>query len=94
MSLQFHPDARDELQAAIYFYGAASERFADAVEKAIESIIDKPNQFREIEHGTQVRRVVKFPYSILYSVKDHNILILAVKHDRRAPDYWHYRRNL
>src|ERR1700730_17834287 len=53
---------------------------------AIAAIILKPDRFREFEPGVRTCRVPKFPYSILYTFREHDIMILAVKHDRRDPD--------
>lgn len=91
MGFQLHPDARDELREAVLFYGRAAERFVNAVEVAIAAIILKPDRFREFEPGLRICRVSKFPYSILYSVRERDVMILALKHDRRDPDYWRYR---
>ena len=63
----------------------------NAVATAIAAIILKPDRFREFEPGVRTCRVPKFPYLILYNFREHDILILAVKHDRRDPDYWRYR---
>ena len=82
VSFQLHPDARDELREAVVFYDRAAERFVNAVETAIAAIILKPDRFREFEPGVQTRRVSQFPYSILYTFRAHDIMILAVKHDR------------
>ena len=76
---------------AVLFYDRAAERFVNAVETAIAAIILKPDRFREFEPGVRTCRVSKFPYSILYTFREDDILILALKHDRRDPDYWHYR---
>jgi plasmid stabilization system protein ParE len=69
-------------------------KFADAVELAIAKIGSEPHRFREIEAGVRRCGVTRFPYSILYNVAEEEILILAVKHDRRNPDYWRYRQKL
>ena len=90
MSFRLHPDARDELREAVVFYDRAAERFVNAVETAIGAIILKPDRFREFESGVRTCWVPKFPYSILYTFREHDIMILAVKHDRRDPDYWRY----
>ena len=91
MSFQLHPEARNEFREAVLFYGRAAERFVNAVETAIAAIILRPDRFREFEPGVRTCRVSKFPYSILYTFREHDIMILAVKHDRRDPDYWRYR---
>ena len=91
MSFQLHPDARNEFREAVLLYGRAAESFVNAVEAAIAAIILKPDRFREFEPGVRTCRVSKFPYSILYTFRENDIMILAVKHDRRDPDYWRYR---
>jgi plasmid stabilization system protein ParE len=91
VSFQFHPDARNEFREAVLSYGRAAESFVNAVEAAIAAIILKPDRFREFEPGVRTCRVSKFPYSILYTLRENDIMILAVKHDRRDPDYWRYR---
>jgi plasmid stabilization system protein ParE len=95
MRLRFDEDARREYLDAIVFYSGSSEKigakFADAVEFAIAKIGSEPRRFREIEPGVRRCRVTRFPYSILYNVAEEEIFILAVKHDRRSPNYWRHR---
>ena len=62
-----------------------------AVDVAIEQIRDDPERFREVELGVRSCRVPKFPYSILYTLDEQGLFVLALKHDRRDPDYWRYR---
>lgn len=88
MIFKLHPEARTEYREAIMFYGIAAERFTSAIETAIAEIIRRPERFRELEPGVRICRVSKFPYSILYAVREQNVTILAFKHDRRNPDYW------
>jgi toxin ParE1/3/4 len=33
----------------------------------------------------------RFPYSLCYVISDEIVIILAVAHHRREPDYWHSR---
>jgi toxin ParE1/3/4 len=86
----FHPDAETEYLAAIDYYSAIGSRlaarFADAVEAAIARVAREPLRFREIAPGIPLCRVANFPYTILFS--ETNRMVLAVKHDRRDPDYW------
>jgi len=91
VSGQLHPEARKEFREAVLFYSRAAERFVNAVETANAAIILRPDRFREFEPGVRTCRVSKFPYSMLYTFREHDIMILAVKHDRRDPDYWRYR---
>ena len=42
-----------------------------------------------VEQG-EVRKYImhRFPYKLLYSIEKDSILILAVAHQHRRPDYW------
>jgi hypothetical protein len=62
-----------------------------AVDAAIVQIRGDPERFREVEPGVRSCRVQNFPYSILYTRDDQGLFVLALKHDRRDPDYWRYR---
>ena len=91
MKYRYDSEAREEYRNAIHFYGKAAERFFEAVESVIERIRNAPTQFREIEPGVRVCRVPNFPYAIYYIVEISEIIIVAVKHDRRDPGYWRHR---
>ena len=97
MRMRFDEDARREYLDAFVFYSNRAEKigakFAHAVEYAIAKIHSSPNRFRELEEGVRRCRVLRFPYSILYNVGEDEILVLAIKHDRRNPDYWRYRQD-
>jgi toxin ParE1/3/4 len=88
----FHEDARAEFDDALSFY--ASERnslgvaFLVAVEDAVQRAQRNPES-APVECGRVRRmRIDRFPYSVLYSVADDTIRIIAVAHDRRRPGYW------
>ena len=85
MKYRYDSEAREEYRNAIHFCGKAAERFSDAIEATIERIRNAPTQCREIEPGVRVCRVPDFPYSIYYIVERSEIIIVAVKHDRRDP---------
>jgi plasmid stabilization system protein ParE len=40
--------------------------------------------------GSNIRRQLlrRFPYAVLYSENRQNILVVAVMHQHRRPDYW------
>jgi plasmid stabilization system protein ParE len=88
---RYDSEAREEYRNAIHSYGKAAERFFDAVESTIVKIRSTPTQFREIELGVRVCRVPNFPYAIYYIIESSEIVIVAVKHDRIEPGYWHHR---
>jgi plasmid stabilization system protein ParE len=91
---QFSSPASEELTAAVRWYerrrpGLGGE-FYDAVVRTIERI----QQFPEIGTLRSGRlphrrlRVPRFPYTIAYRVRDHDIYVVAVAHNRRRPGYW------
>jgi plasmid stabilization system protein ParE len=95
MNFRFHPDAEQELLAAVAYYEEREPGlgldFAREIYDAIQNARAYPMVWPEI--AEQVRRslVRRFPYGVLYSVEEDGILIIAVMHLRSAPDYWKQR---
>lgn len=57
-------------------------------EIAAQRILEHPLAW-QIEYDP-VRRFVfnRFPYKMLYIIREQNIIVIAVAHQHRAPDYW------
>ncbi|HET9407441.1 MAG TPA: type II toxin-antitoxin system RelE/ParE family toxin [Candidatus Sulfotelmatobacter sp.] len=91
------PEADAELQDARSWYDnirpELGERFARAVEKAIEAIAEHPQQFPIVYRGRRRAGVRRFPHGIFFELQEHRILIIACFHGRRNPKRWQERQN-
>lgn len=96
MTFAFHPDAESEFREAIEYYESCTAGlgldFALEVEGSIQNIVAQPATWPILEN--EVRRCLthRFPYGVLYSIEKDGILILAVMHLHRDPEYWKKRR--
>ena len=94
--LEFHPLAIKEVRAAHRWYRrrdpAAAARFQSAFDVATMGIESNPNASSKYLLGTQVVRLKKFPYFIVFKiVAPDQLFSFAVAHERRAPGYWRKR---
>ncbi len=92
MQLIFLTLARDEMAEAKRFYNrqqqGLGESFKREAEAAAGLIQERPLAWQvEIE---PVRRFImdRFPYKMLYIVRSELIVVVAVAHQHRRPDYW------
>ena len=99
VSYSFHPEAIFEYAAATSFYlreasPRVTERFVEAVETAVASLVSSPERGRVVEEP-DIRRYVflRFPYVLYYRWEPslERIIIYAVMHCSREPGYWHHR---
>lgn len=92
MKFEFHPEALEEYKnAARYYEGCQSglgHRFIASVEQAILHITEKPAQWKILEQDVRRYLTRVFPYAVLYTIEPDYILIIAVMHCHREPDYW------
>lgn len=92
MRVIFTRYAKQELEDAVrYFeleYAGLGRRFKEEVRRAALRIAEYPQAW-SVERG-EVRKCLlhKFPYKLLYSVEHDHILVIAVAHQHRKPDYW------
>jgi plasmid stabilization system protein ParE len=95
-SFSIHEAAEAEINEAADFYDLESPGlggvFLNEIQRAIESISEFPDAAPLIRGRVRKRTVVKFPYSLIYSVRPDEIRILAVAHQKRRPFYWRGRR--
>jgi len=95
MKYRFHPEALSEFQAAAVYYNKQQHglglRFISAVQSAVDHIVESPNLWRIFEGDVRRYLTKVFPYAVLYTVESDYILIVAVMHCHREPDYWHRR---
>ena len=88
----FHPEAEAEFIEAIEYYENHEPRlgyeFSIEVFAAIQNIIRYPTAWPLMEEDVRRCLVNRFPYGIIYSIEQGAIVILAVMHLRRHPDYW------
>jgi Plasmid stabilisation system protein. len=88
-------EARQELRHAVKFYRSVRQELGDdflaKVEKGVELIRDHPRAWQEGSHGTKRYLLNRFPYGIVYKQFGNTILIVAITHLHRLPDYWHDR---
>jgi toxin ParE1/3/4 len=87
--------AEEEMTEASQFYEAASTGlgtdFLDDVQRVLDAVRESPLLGAGV--GGKFRRVLlhRFPFGIIYSVEADTILVDAVAHQRRRPDYWRSR---
>ncbi len=93
--VRYHAEAKAEISEAASFYEDRSvglgKRFLDDLERHILTILSDPYRNRPVLGDARARRLDDFPFVVHYRILRTYIHILAVKHDKRHPDYWKHR---
>ncbi len=92
MKVIFSEIAKLESDDAVAYYELEYEglgqKFKEEVRTAIKRILQHPEAW-SIESGDLFH---KFPHKLLYAIEKGHILIIAVAHQHRRPNYWVYRK--
>ena len=96
MRTRLHPEARADLREGKAFYRSrsplASVAFAQEIDRAISRIAEAPLRYPLGEFGTREYVLPwRFPYTLVYVVRDEAVVVVAVAHQSREPGYWHHR---
>jgi plasmid stabilization system protein ParE len=96
LQLDFHESAELELNEAADFYDLRSpglgSDFLDEIDRGLGHITQHPEAAAPALGSVRKRIMARFPYSILYSVGEDRIRILAIAHQKRRPFYWRGRK--
>jgi len=93
--LRFTAEASAEFLAEVAYYNEATaglgDRFIEAVEEASALALSFP--LAGSPYVANTRRVFTkgFPFSIIYRPEDEGVVVFAITHNARKPDYWRSR---
>jgi plasmid stabilization system protein ParE len=90
--LEFHPEAAAEAGCATGDYEARMAglgiRFREELESICAAIVQHPLLWRERSGGFRRVNLPGYPYYVAYVVRNERIVVVAVAHASRHPDYW------
>ena len=92
MRIEVHDAAELEFAEAVTWYdgqsSVAGDQFLEEFQRAIQRIAAFPNAWPKISKNTRRCRLNRFPYGVVYQTRKNSIVIVAVMHLHRRPDYW------
>jgi len=97
MKIVFLSVAELELVSAIQYYEEKEVglglRFYAEIKSTLNRILTYPQAWRMLSLNTRRCRTKVFPYGVIYEIRTDEILIIAVAHLHRKPEYWKGRLN-
>lgn len=95
--VRFAPEVPEELAEAALWYEARKQglggEFLAELEATLPLVGSRPRSFprlQNIDATLEVRRALlaRFPYAIVFLVREEEVRVLAVAHTKRRPGYW------
>ena len=95
MKIRFLIPARNELSEAISYYNAQRQNlgseFREEAWETIQRIRSFPTAWQALSTSIHRCQMNRFPYGLIYAALRDEIVIIAVAHLHRAPEYWRHR---
>ena len=94
--LVLRPEVEAEIAEAAEWYegrGAGlSAEFLRAVDAAVASILRSPDQYQVVHQQKRRALLRRFPYALIFTATEAEVVLLACLHTRRSPRRWLRRR--
>lgn len=94
--IKLNPDAAADAEEAASWYAErsalAAKGFLAELDLVLGRVLEAPDRWPQFEMGTRRYVFPRYPFSLIYRIKDRDIEVIAVAHHRRRPDYWNRRR--
>ncbi|MEW6352039.1 MAG: type II toxin-antitoxin system RelE/ParE family toxin [Thermodesulfobacteriota bacterium] len=85
------PAEQEMLEAADHYdrqTPGLGDEFLGELQRAVDHIVENPLLGPVLRKGVRRRIMRRFPYAVLYRLDPEEIVIIAVMHLRRQPEYW------
>lgn len=97
MQLSLSDEAQAEAWEAVDWYTgegafAAANAFADAVDHALQLLLEFAGLGAPSPHDTRAMPQHDFLYSLIYRVQTNTVRVIAIANQSRRPGYWAERR--
>lgn len=102
MKVRLHDDAVVEAEEAARWYSqqqrGLGKEFAQELKRCLKMLRANPARLPVLETAprkVEVRRILmtRFPYKIIFEIIQNEVIVLAVAHGSRRPNYWLKRRS-
>jgi len=91
-SPRFHPEAESEMIEAAAWYEAQQtdlgKRFLTCVQDTLKRVELNPALYPVVDDDVRRCLTSTFPFGVMFRIKEDMIVIIAVMHLHRDPDYW------
>ena len=95
MKIRYLAVAREEIREAGDYYAAISPDLGRAfrleLRQLMRLVTTMPLAWPESAEGTRKCLLTRFPYLVIYAPLPDELLVLAVGHQHRRPEYWRER---
>ncbi|HEY0430332.1 MAG TPA: type II toxin-antitoxin system RelE/ParE family toxin [Pyrinomonadaceae bacterium] len=92
MNYSFHTIAEKEVDEIVEHYDTIEttlgEQFFSELQNAITRILQLPDAWPKVWPLARRCLLKRFPYQLVYQERPEGILIVAVMHLHREPNYW------
>ena len=92
MKTEFLPEADEEFREAARYYEAEAAgvgvAFIAAVHNAVSELQAFPLASPLVRGGVRKKVLRHFAYNILYAIQSDTLVIVAVAHQKKRPNYW------
>jgi len=95
MKIRFLEIAQVELDEAIEYYNYEAPGLGNEFLTEVLNALDRIGKFPEAWHPCSKRtrrcQTRRFPYGIIYQLREKEILVVAIANLHRKPEYWNDR---
>ncbi|MBM4328529.1 MAG: type II toxin-antitoxin system RelE/ParE family toxin [Deltaproteobacteria bacterium] len=92
MQIRFLEIAEIELDEAVQYYNREAAGLGDDFLSEVLNTLDRiarfPKASQSCSKRTRRTRTRRFPYGVIYQIRREEILVIAIAHLHREPDYW------
>ncbi len=96
MKILFLEDAQKELDDAVVYYdnelAGLGDQFLVEIINTLNRIMAFPEAWHPYSKRTRRCQAKKFPYAVIYQIRKDCILVVAIAHLHRKPEYWRNRK--
>lgn len=95
-AVRFLGAARAELRREVEFYDAQlpglGAELVSEVEYAVRQLRSFPELGKPAVADTRQLAIRRFPFLLVYRIREAELVVVAVAHQRRRPNYWQRRQ--
>ena len=91
-NIKLHSAAIEDLKSGINWYDAQLNQLGKTFQRAVKDTILKiqknPSWYLNEEGSIKKAYIPRFPYKILFTEESEQIIIWAIAHMHRKPEFW------